>query len=340
MSDDAEMAGPAPEPRADRVALTGFAALVLMGGINFPAVKATVQELAPMWSAGVRFAAAALILVAVVLVRRMPFPRGRALGGTLLFGSLSFAGFYAFAYFGIERVPAGVASVVLASVPLVTFIAAVLHRLEPFRWLTLVGALLAIAGITVMVGGPGTGSLPLAGLLAMLVAAAFGAEAGVVAKLFPPVPPLMMNAVGMSIGAAILLGLSFVSDEAHTVPTKAATWLGLAYLVLIGSIVLFVTYLFVLRRWTASGTSYIFVLFPVVAVVFAALFQDERITGGLVAGGVLVLAGVYVGALLHTGKAKAVQPRPESIPAAVAAAAETTEGPELAGVPADCVRCP
>jgi drug/metabolite transporter (DMT)-like permease len=133
-----------------------------------------------------------------------------------------------------------------------------------------------------------------------------------------------MNALGMAIGAAILLGLSFASGEAQTAPTKAATWLGLVYLVLIGSIVLFATYLFVLHRWTASGTSYIFVLFPVVAVVFASLFQDERITAGLVAGGALVVAGVYVGALLQTGRRESkAEPRPE-----------------LAGVPADCVRCP
>ena len=311
--------------RPDRITLTAFAALILMIGINANAVKATVAELAPMWSAGVRFAAAGLILSGVLLLRRQPLPQGRALAGTLLFGGLSFAGFFAFAYWGIQRLPVAVAAVVFASVPLVTFVAAVVHRLEPFRWLTLAGGLLAVAGIAVMAGGLGSESVSVLGLLAMVAAGVCAAEAAVIAKQFPPVPPLVMNAVGMTIGAAILLGLSFASGEAHTVPREAATWFGLGYLVLIGSIATFITYLFVLRRWTASATSYEFVLAPVVAVVFAVLFQGERVTSSLVAGGALVLVGVYVGALLHIGKrqAKAAEPRPE-----------------VAGVPADCIRCP
>ena len=324
--------------RADRVTLAGFVALVLLAGLNPPAVKATVEELAPMWSAGVRFAAAALILVAVMVVRRQPLPRGRALAGTLLFGGLSFAGFFAFAYWGIDRLPAGVAAVVFASVPLLTFAAAVTHRLEPFRWLTLAGGLLAIGGIALIVGGPGTGALSLVGILAMVVAAVCAAEAAIVAKRFPPVPPLVVNAVGMTVGAAVLLGLSFALGEAHAVPRDAATWLGLGYLVLLGSIALFVIYLFVLGRWTASGVSYQFVLFPVVSVVFASLFQDERITVGLVAGSALVLVGVYVGALLHTEKGTAEEHPPE--PATAPAATVEEARPEVAGVPADCIRCP
>lgn len=340
MGDGPEVARAATETGPDRATLTGFAALVLIGGINFPAVKATVSELAPMWSAGLRFAAAALILVTVALVRRQSLPRGRAFAGTVLFGLLSFAGFYAFGYWAIQRLPVGAASVVGASVPLLTFVAAVLHRLERFRWLTLAGAVLAIGGIGVMVGGLGATTLPILPLLAMLAGCICGAEASVVAKLFPPVPPMVMNAIGMTIGAMLLLALSFVSGEAHAFPSRATTWVGLGYLVLIGSVALFITYLFVLRRWTASGTSYMFVLFPVVSVIFAALFQGERITGGLLAGGALVIAGVYVGALLHIGKGKPKAPeRPaEATPATAAAGADAR--PEMAGVPADCIRCP
>jgi drug/metabolite transporter (DMT)-like permease len=324
----------------DRLTLTAFVALILMVGINANAVKATVNELAPMWSAGLRFSAAALILGAVVLIGRQPLLRGRALAGTVLFGGLSFAGFFGFGYWGIQLLPVSVAAPLFASVPLVTFVAAVLHRLEPFRWRTLAGGLLAVAGIAIMSAGPGSGSLSVVGLLALLAAAVCAAEAAVIAKRFPPVPPLVMNAVGMTIGAPILLGLSFASGEAHTVPTEAATWLGLGYLVLIGSIATFTTYLFVLRRWTASGTSFEFVLAPLVAVIFAVLFQGERITGALVAGGVLILAGVYVGAILHTDKAETRVPERRREPVAAEAASEEEARPELAGVPADCLRCP
>lgn len=313
----------------DRVTLIAFVALIFMVGINAAAVKTTIQELAPLWSGGLRFAAAAFLLGAVVLVRKQPFPRGRALVGVLLFGGLSFAGFFAFAYLGIQRLPVSVAGVVFASVPLLTFVAAVLHGLESFRWLTLAGALLAVAGIAIMLGGPGAGALSLLGLLAMFAAGVCAAEAAVIAKRFPPVSPLMMNAMGMTIGAVFLLVLSFAWGEPHEIPQRVPTWIGLGYLVLIGSIATFVTYLFVLRRWTASGASYEFVLAPIVAAGFAAIFQGERISLGIIFGGVLVLAGVYIGALLHIGEQRAPQAAPES-----------EERPEMVGVPADCVRSP
>ena len=60
---------------------------------------------------------------------------------------------------------------------------------------------------------------------------------------------------------------------------------------------LFVLVLFVVQRWTASATAYVFVLMPVVAVILGALVADEAITVATVVGGAIVVAGVYVGAL-------------------------------------------
>ncbi|HEX2068854.1 MAG TPA: EamA family transporter, partial [Actinomycetota bacterium] len=258
--------------------------------------------------------------------------------GSLLFGTLSFAAFFAFAYWGIRLLPISIAAVIFASVPLITFLAAVMHRLEPFRWLTLAGALIVLVGIGLMAGVAGTESISIIGILALIGAGVSAAEGAVVAKRFPSLPPVVMNAVGMTAGAVILLFLSFATGEAHRAPAQTATWLALIYLVLLGSIATFITYLFVLRRWTASGTSYEFVLAPIVAVVFAALFQDERITTGLIAGGALVLAGVYVGALLHVGKGEQKGRASEADQAEFSG--EDRDRPELAGVPADCVRCP
>ena len=59
--------------------------------------------------------------------------------------------------------------------------------------------------------------------------------------------------------------------------------------------------LVVVQRWTASSTSYIFVLMPVVAVALGALVADERITATTILGGGIVCAGVYMGALLPDG---------------------------------------
>ena len=75
----------------------------------------------------------------------------------------------------------------------------------------------------------------------------------------------------------------------------------------VGTIALFGLYLYVLGRWTASRASYQVVMIPFVAALAAVL--DESIGGGLIIGGAIVLAGVYVGAL--SGKKAPVPTDPE-----------------------------
>jgi drug/metabolite transporter (DMT)-like permease len=71
----------------------------------------------------------------------------------------------------------------------------------------------------------------------------------------------------------------------------------MAYLIGPGSVAVFILALYILARWTASATSYAFLLFPLVAVVLGALMLDEPVQPTFVIGGAIVLAGVYIGAV-------------------------------------------
>ena len=82
-----------------------FAQAVLAGG-NAVAVRFSNRELAPLWGAGLRFGVAAAVMLTVMAVLRLRFPRGRALLGTLLFALLSFAASYALIYDGLVHVQA------------------------------------------------------------------------------------------------------------------------------------------------------------------------------------------------------------------------------------------
>jgi drug/metabolite transporter (DMT)-like permease len=104
-----------------------------------------------------------------------------------------------------------------------------------------------------------------------------------------------MNFVGMTAGAIVLFVVAVAAGESLALPRDGETQLALGYLVA-ATVVLFLLFLAVVRRWTASATSYIFVLMPVVAIALGALLADEPITATTVAGGALVCAGVYVGA--------------------------------------------
>ena len=134
-------------------------------------------------------------------------------------------------------------------------------------------------------------------LLALVVGVACLAEASVVFKLFPQSDPMATNAVALTTGTPLLAALSLLTGEPWALPTAPNTWAAFAYLTLVGSVGVFYLYLHVLSRWTASATSYAFLLIPVSTVIIAALLLGEVATSTFVIGAALVLAGVWVGAI-------------------------------------------
>jgi drug/metabolite transporter (DMT)-like permease len=275
---------------------------VFAGG-NAVAVRFSNSGLPPFWGAALRFAAAAAGFWVIALVRRTALPKGRALVGVLLYGLLAVGGAYAFLYWGLLRATAGLAGAVLAFTPLLTLVFAWVHRLESFRWRGLLGAVIATAGIVGGVVGGFGGTVHVPSLLALVAGVACLAEGSVVYKLFPSSHPVATNAISMTIGTPFLIILSLLTGEAWRLPATASTWAAYGYLVVVGSILVFYLYLSVLSRWTASATSYSFLLIPVATVIIAALVAGETITVSFVIGGVLVLAGVWVGAIHRSPEA-------------------------------------
>jgi drug/metabolite transporter (DMT)-like permease len=282
----------------DHMTFIMFIGLVLFGGLNAIGVRFTVVELPPFWGATIRFAPATLLLFGLVFLMRLQLPRGKALLGALIFGLLNFGGSYAFLYWGLREVQAGLAQVILALVPLLTLVFAILHRQEEFHWRPLLGSLLAVAGIAIVFGLQVQASVSFLSLLAILLGGACIAESAVLVKSFPKSHPITTNAVGMAAGTLFLYLMSLLWRETPGLPARPATWIALAYLIVFGSCAVFILALSLLKRWTASATSYAFVLFPIVTLIASAWLTGEVISSALLAGGTLVLVGVYIGALL------------------------------------------
>jgi len=280
-----------------RWVLAAFLAVVLIGGTNFVAVRFSIRELPPFWGASIRFLAAAAVLAVVALVQRLEFPRGSALIGAVIYGLLGFGAAYAFAYWGLQRISAGLAAVTMALTPLITFGLAVAQGQEPFRWRPLAGGVVALAGIGLIFRGAASDAIPVLSLLAIAATGAASAEASIVVKRFPRSHPVTMNAVGMLTGAVVLLVLSFVSREPHALPRETSTWVALGYLVLLGSSTIFVLFLHVLKHWAASSVAYQFVLFPLVALTLSSVLERASVPSTLLAGMAVVLGGVYIGSV-------------------------------------------
>lgn len=283
-----------------RTTLLAFFATVFIGGTNFVAVKYSNTELPPLFGAGVRFAAAAAIFLVILRMRGMRLPRGRALAGAAVYGTLSFGMVYGLLYFALLRMSAGTTSVIMASVPLATLILAVMQGQEQFTARGVGGGVLAVGGIAVLSYRSLEVALPLLPLLAAIGGMVAASQAAILVKGFPKSDPITTNAVGMSVGAFLLLLASILFGESWTLPVQGSTWLALLWLVLAGSVGLFGLFVFVIRTWKASASVYALTLMPVVTVGLGAMLLGEPVTAETVAGGALVVLGVYVGALSGT----------------------------------------
>lgn len=308
--------------RPDRVTLIAFVGFVLIAGAVSVAIRLGSFELPPFWAATLRYAMAVTIFTALAIALRIPFPRGANLLGALLF-SLTFVVSTALLYVGVSGSSASTGAIAFALTPLVTLALAATIGLERFTLRGAMGALVAAAGTVVVVGDQLGAAVPMPVLLALGGAMLFAAVTSVVIKRLPPGQPIAANAVGGLFVLPILLSLSFLTHESWALPSRPETWVALAFLVLLGTVLLFPLALFIIGRWTASGYSYTGLFKPLAAVALAAVILGEPVRLTFVLGGALILVGVWVGALsaqsIPSAPSAVIKAEPSFIPVPVVA---------------------
>jgi len=297
----------------DRVTAAAFLLAVVLAGANGLAIGFSNDELAPYWGAALRFTAAGLVCAAIVALRRLPVPRGRALAGMMVYGLIAIGLSFGLLYWALVEVPTGVGVVILALVPLLTLMLAVAQRVEPLRWAAAIGAVVAAVGVAIISADQLAGRVPILPLLAAIGAAAGIAQSNVLIKRLPQVHPITTNAIAMLTGAALLVAVSLVIGETWVLPREAVTWLAIGHLVLVGTVVVYALGLFVLTRWTASSASYLHILLPLVAVPLGAIFRDEPVTPLFLLGAAVVIAGVYLG-VIRGARSPSLRPAAVAIP--------------------------
>ena len=285
--------------------LAAFLTAVVLGGINFVAVRYSNEELDPIWGAALRFGLAAAVFAVLCAGLRISLPRGRVLALVVTYGLIGFGLAYGALYWAMQEAPAGLAAVVLAIGPLLVLLLAVAHRLERFSSRAALGAVIALAGTAAMFFDPGDADVAWTSFALLGVASLAASESVVLSKLVGREHPMAMNLVGMTAGSAALLLVAVLGGDSLALPHERNTQLAVAYLVA-ATVGLFLCILYVVQRWSASATAYTFVSMPVVAVLAGAALLDETITAAVVAGGALVVAGVYVGALSRARGAERV----------------------------------
>jgi drug/metabolite transporter (DMT)-like permease len=280
-----------------RGTLVAFLVGSVLSSGNPIAVKFSNVELDPLWGATLRFTLAAALMLVVMRALGLRFPRGRALLGAVLYGVFNFGLAFACLFYALVELGAGFLQILLAVIPLITLLLVVVQRLERLRVSAVAGAVIAFVGVLLMSQIALDASISIGTILVAMAAAFCLAEGAVLVRVFPPEHSVSLNAVGMTVGAAVLFVGSLLAGNEIVLPRLGETWLAMAYMVVIGSGIVFILWVFVLKRWDASRAAYNFVLLPPITLVFSNLITGEAVGVELILGGVVILVGVYVGAL-------------------------------------------
>ena len=281
------------EPRE----LLAFAAIYLLWGATFLAIRIAVLEIPPFFTAGVRFLTAGSLLYAFTRLRGQPAPNGAEWRGIALTALLLFVVTYGALFWAEQYVPSGLTSVIESSLPLITIALEVfVFRQQPFRWRMLGAVALGFGGVAWLLLRREAESFAVLPCLVILAGGVAWSLGAVLTRSLPrpPSPPLTAGAQ-MMLGGAVLLALSLGSGELHSAPhVSLRAALALLYLIVGGSWVGFTAYVWLLGRMPATRVASHAYVNPLVAVALGYLVAGEELTLRMMLAASLVVASVFL----------------------------------------------
>ncbi len=294
--------GPHAAPvQAARVSVA-WLAVCLLWGSTFFGIRVALECFPPFLIGALRFFFAGLILFVVGCARKERLPRPREWAGATLTGSLYFAVGNCLVNFAEQSISTGLASILVATMPLWASLFARLLG-ERLSRQEVAGVLIGLVGVTVLNAG-GELRASSTGAACGLLAPMGWALGFVVDRRVPAPAGMMRTAAQMLCGGGVAFALSLATREHVTAPSALAFW-ALAYLCVFGSIAGFSAYSYLMRHARlAVATSYAYVN-PVIAIALGVAFAGERLGTASLAGAIIVLAAV---ALVLRGRSRVAVP--------------------------------
>jgi drug/metabolite transporter (DMT)-like permease len=269
-------------------------ALSVLWGGSFFFFKVLVAVLPPLTVALGRVALAALAMTAWLLLRRDPMPGSARLWGQFaLMGLLNNAIPFALIAYGETRIASGVASILNATTPIFTVIAAhLLTRDEKLTPARAAAVLLGFVGVVVLTGA-GLDLARLEGEGACLAAALSYALAGIYGRRFRGIPPLKVATGQVTASAFLLAPAAAFADQPWTLPMPPlSVWAAWAGIALICTALAYVLYFRILAMAGATNLLLVTFLLPISALFLGAVLLGEPVTGHAVLGMALIGLGL------------------------------------------------
>jgi drug/metabolite transporter (DMT)-like permease len=272
--------------------------LCLIWGSTWLFIKLGLEDLPPFTFAGIRFVLASAILFSLVAIRRLSLPRKRSdwvlLAST---GVLAFCINYGLLFWGEQYISSGLAALLQATIPVFGLVIA--HFYLPGERMNLprvIGVVMGITGVAVIfsnqlsVAGPRA----LAGSAALVLGSASAAYSNVLVKSRGKnLDPAILAAGQMLFGLIplLLLGIPLEGNPFRFHWTRMAV-AALFYLAIVGSVIAFLLYYWLIQNMDVTNTMLIALVTPVVAVTLGVLVLNEELNWRTLVGGAMIMLGI------------------------------------------------
>jgi drug/metabolite transporter (DMT)-like permease len=282
--------------------------LCLIWGSTWLFIKLGLEDLPPLTFAGIRFVIAAIFLLVLIALRRVPFPRRRLdLMLLAVTGILSFSLNYGLVFWGEQYISSGLAALLQSMLPAFGLIIA--HYYLPGEPMTLpriTGVVLGVIGVGVIFSNQlrVSGSKALWGSAALVLSAFCAAYASVLVKAYcKHIDPAVLAAGQMMFGLVplFLIGIPLEGNpfRFHWTPMALVS---LLYLAVVGTVIAFSLYYWLVQNMKVTDTMLIALVTPVVAVVLGMIVLKETLEWRTLAGGLMIISGIALIVLRRTRK--------------------------------------
>ncbi len=282
--------------------LFAFAMIYFVWGSTYLAIRAGVEEVPPLLFAAMRFFTAGLVLLLWTMARRERWPSRREWVSICLLGAMIFLGDYGLLFWAEQKVPSGVAAVIMATIPVFIALAdiAILRtqRMTPRLGLALT---IGIGGVAVLMSRSlnlGGEAISTVGALALIIASVLWSIATVLTRKLPLPESKVLSAGGQMLAGGVMLAVVAAAlgepGKFHSAAVTSRAWLALVYLILVGSIAGFTSFLWLIHRKSPTKVGTYAYVNPVVAVMLGYFVGGEPLGLRTIVGMTLVLASVLL----------------------------------------------
>jgi len=282
--------------------LLAFAIIYFVWGSTFLAIRVGVREVPPLVLAAMRFSVAGLVLFGWVLARGERSPSAREWRSASVLGMVIFLFDYGLLFWAEQRVPSGIAAVMLATIPVFMALSEIIFlRTQRLTVRLSLALLIGIGGVGVLMSRAlNLGGAPIdkLGAMALIFASISWSIASVLARKLPlPSSKVMSSGAQMLTGGVFLAIVAGALGEFRNFDPWAVSrgaWLALLYLIVAGSIIGFTAYVWLIHHESPTKVGTYAYVNPIVAVLVGYFLGGEELTTRTILGTLLVLISVVV----------------------------------------------